>query len=135
MGSHRSASGRFVSRLTYRALLFIGIGLLLACLGMVVLREKKGRAMASFSPPVAAAAVSAAGRYTITDLGTLPGGSSSSARAINGAGWVVGEADRLGEVHAFIYSSKATGLLGLSAPGMIDLGTLGGKKSFALAID
>jgi probable HAF family extracellular repeat protein len=74
-------------------------------------------------------------RYTITDIGTLPGGSVSIARAINNAGWVVGEADTDEVLHAFIYSPQATWLLGLSGPGMIDLGTLGGPVVIVKSID
>lgn len=74
-------------------------------------------------------------QYAITDLGFLPGGAVSVARAINRLGWVVGEAEVEGGFHAFVYSPEATWLLGLSAPGMVDLGTLGGANSFARAID
>src|SRR5436309_395544 len=31
--------------------------------------------------------------YSVTDLGTLPGGNVSMAKAINAAGWIVGQAD------------------------------------------
>lgn len=62
---------------------------------------------------------------TLTDLGTL-GGGSSAARAINASGLVVGlsEVGR-GKVHAF--SSNGTT--------MTDLGTLGGDSSEALAVN
>src|SRR5438067_1820674 len=63
--------------------------------------------------------------YTLTDLGTLPGGSSSLARGINSAGWVVGAADTAGgEFHAFLFRD---GILQ-------DLGTLGGRTSLATAL-
>ncbi len=64
--------------------------------------------------------------YSITDLGTL-GGSSSSATAINASGDVVGTASLAGNAasHAVLWSSgQAT-----------DLGTLGGNYSTALGIN
>lgn len=65
--------------------------------------------------------------YSIQDLGAL-GGSWSVARAINGAGDVVGHAETsAGETHAFFWSA--------TAGAMQDLGTLGGSVSEARAID
>src|SRR5205807_9081710 len=59
--------------------------------------------------------------YTLTNLGTL-GGNSSSATAINNAGAVVGQsALRDGRRHAFLYRGGVTK----------DLGALGGRWSVA----
>jgi probable HAF family extracellular repeat protein len=64
-------------------------------------------------------------RYTVTDLGTLPGGSHSTALSINSKGQVVGYADTAsGSQHAFLYSGGV----------MSDLGSLGGD-SIAWAIN
>src|SRR5215469_3033469 len=63
--------------------------------------------------------------YTLTDLGTL-GGHTSSARSINAAGEIVGESETpTGSTHAFLYISGR----------MTDLGTLGGEFSDALGIN
>lgn len=64
---------------------------------------------------------------TVKDLGTLPGGTDSSAAGINASGQVVGCSDRGdGLVHAFLYTNNA----------MIDLGTLpGGATSCATGIN
>jgi probable HAF family extracellular repeat protein len=61
----------------------------------------------------------------ITDLGTLGGGTSSTARDINSTGEVVGESATATAVHAFLWTS---------AGGLQDLGTLGGADSKACAI-
>jgi probable HAF family extracellular repeat protein len=59
-------------------------------------------------------------QYTVTDLGTLPGGTQSSAYGINDNGEIVGSADTSsGPEHAFLYSGGS----------MQDLGTLGGTTS------
>jgi probable HAF family extracellular repeat protein len=65
-------------------------------------------------------------RYSVTDLGTL-GGGTSKGYGINASGQVTGEAVTTGGVfHAFQY-----------APGshMIDLGTLGGGSSTGYSIN
>src|SRR5260370_216677 len=64
--------------------------------------------------------------YTITDLGTLPGGANSIPRGLNAAGWVAGTSDTAaGEFHAFLYHGSS----------LLDLGTLGGKSSIAVTVD
>jgi probable HAF family extracellular repeat protein len=62
---------------------------------------------------------------TVTDLGTLPGGTGSSATAINASGQVVGDSTFAGTGldHAFLYSNGA----------LQDLGTLGGANNFSSA--
>ena len=63
--------------------------------------------------------------YTVIDLGTL-GGKSSSAFAINANGQITGSAaTAAGHQHAFLYQNGI----------MEDLGTLGGKSSAGLAIN
>jgi probable HAF family extracellular repeat protein len=65
--------------------------------------------------------------YTITDLGTLPGGSSSSGQGINASGQVTGFSATTSSNHAFLYSAGT---------GMTDLGTLpGGSSSFGAGIN
>jgi probable HAF family extracellular repeat protein len=68
----------------------------------------------------------AAQTYTVTDLGTL-GGGSSEASAMNSQGEVVGWSKTgAGQTHGFVYR----------ASGMVDLGTLaGGAYSYATAIN
>lgn len=65
--------------------------------------------------------------YAVTDLGTLPGGASSTAWDINDLGQVVGSSDAAGgQVHAFLWATAAQ---------MQDLGTLpGGSSSQASGI-
>src|ERR1700722_16389230 len=59
-------------------------------------------------------------RYSVTDLGTL-GGGSSTGYAINASGQVTGVAVTAnGALHAFLYTPGS---------GMTDLGTLGGGES------
>jgi probable HAF family extracellular repeat protein len=62
----------------------------------------------------------------MTDLGTLPGDSSSYATGINASGQVVGYSGTAGGAqHAFLYSNGM----------MTDLGTLGGGSSWATGIN
>jgi len=69
---------------------------------------------------------SSADTWEMTGLGTL-GGSTGSARAINDAGQIVGQAETDGgEIHAFLWTEQE---------GMEDLGTLGGTASCALDIN
>lgn len=63
--------------------------------------------------------------YSVTDLGTLPGGIDSVATGINNQGQVVGYAhiNNANYCHAFLYSGGT----------MMDLGTLPGSPSYAAA--
>ena len=73
-----------------------------------------------------AASLCAAQTYTVTDLGTLPGGNSSGAKAINLGGEVTGWAySNSTTANVFLYSNGA----------MQDLGSLGGDYSIARAIN
>ena len=73
----------------------------------------------------ASAKEAASGAYVAVDLGTLPGGSHSSAVAINSAGLVVGQSGTAeGDNHAALWENGA----------VTDLGTLGGRTAIALAI-
>jgi probable HAF family extracellular repeat protein len=68
----------------------------------------------------------ASSQYRLHDLGTLPEGTYSVAEAINEHGAVVGYSSTVSnEVHAFLHQNGE----------MIDLGTLGGKKSKAKGIN
>ncbi len=68
----------------------------------------------------------ASGR-AVRDLGTLPGGSWSSAYGVNNHGVAAGYGDTPeGAFHAFLWSPGS---------GMIDLGTLGGANSYAMDIN
>jgi len=95
-----------------------------------------GREMMTADSETTLAAPATVTHYRITDLGALKDGVGSIASNINDLGLVIGQADvRDGRLHAFIYSSRAAWELGLSGPGMIDLGTLGGTFSMAVGID
>lgn len=62
--------------------------------------------------------------YTLTPIGTLPGGSYSFATGIGEQGWAIGYADTAeGHTHAFVFDGT-----------LRDLGTLGGRISVAKAI-
>jgi probable HAF family extracellular repeat protein len=79
---------------------------------------------------LAAVAVGLAGQAVASpnkmyDLGTLPGGTSSVATAINDLGQVTGYSQGPGGQHAFLYSGGV----------MSDLGTLGGELSGGLGIN
>jgi len=74
----------------------------------------------------AAASFCAAQTYTVTDLGTLPGGSSSGAKAINVNAQATGWAFSSSTVsNAFFYSNGA----------MTNLGTLGGSTGIGNGIN
>lgn len=64
----------------------------------------------------------------VVDLGTLPGGNSSSAQDISSNGYIVGRSETAsGDTHAFLFST---------ASGMNDLGVLaGGNNSSALGVN
>jgi probable HAF family extracellular repeat protein len=79
-------------------------------------------AVLAIAAPFAAHASAA----NVVDLGTL-GGSYSVARAVNGSGQVVGQAQTSGgQYHAFSWTQ---------GDGMVDLGTLGGGSSVASAVN
>src|SRR5262249_13593131 len=66
-------------------------------------------------------------QYTITDLGTLPGFTSSNGGGLNASGQVAGWSTNNGGIdHAFVW----TGGIGL-----LDLGTLGFESSAAIGIN
>jgi probable HAF family extracellular repeat protein len=65
-------------------------------------------------------------QYTVTDLGTLPGGSSSEAYGINNSAQVAGDSyASSGFSHAFLYSGGS----------MTDIGALGVNNTFAYGIN
>ncbi len=82
---------------------------------------------------LSALSLNAAVRYSVTDLGTLPGDEGSSATGINNSGQIVGYSYTVSSspgntfyvTHAFVYSNEA----------MQPLGTLGGTTSSASAIN
>jgi len=84
------------------------------------------RSLLAFPVLFAVAPAGAAVQFSVVDLGTL-GGSSSSATAINGAGQVVGNAGTSGNAasRAFLWQSGS----------MQDLGTLGGTSSYANGVN
>jgi len=63
--------------------------------------------------------------YVMVDVGTLPGGSYSSAEDVNDFGQVVGVSSSTNGSHAFVWDNGV----------MTDLGTLGGDYSSAYAIN
>ncbi|MEQ1570074.1 MAG: hypothetical protein ABMA64_30855 [Myxococcota bacterium] len=68
------------------------------------------------------------GAYTVTDLGVLPGGLSSTATSVDASGMVAGTSQAVatnGPLHAFSWTS---------ATGLVDLGTLGGEYSLGYAV-
>jgi probable HAF family extracellular repeat protein len=72
------------------------------------------------------AARSAGSSWTLTNLGTLPGGHYSSAVAISNSGQIVGSSETAnGMSHAFVWRNGR----------MTDLGTLGGPESQATALN
>ncbi|MHC4113576.1 MAG: hypothetical protein ACYSWZ_24225, partial [Planctomycetota bacterium] len=78
-------------------------------------------------PSLATAAI----RYNVTDLGTLPGYESSRAWSINNKGQIVGEAFNGNP----LYNNRAVLFDPNGAGNNIDLGTLGGKNSGAVSIN
>jgi probable HAF family extracellular repeat protein len=70
----------------------------------------------------------AAIRYTVTDLGTLPGYDTSHPRSINNHGQIVGTADAGNHLRAVLFDPTGRG-------NNIDLGTLGGQDSDAFSIN
>ncbi len=87
--------------------------------------HRRGRA--SFRPGVDVLEGRVVLSYVVTDLGTIPGGVSSTAYGINSQGDVVGYSNTAtGAQHAFLYSNGV----------MHDLGTLaGGQNSVAIAVN
>ena len=85
------------------------------------------RAVLVFLPTLILASLCAAQTYTVTDLGTLRGGSSSGAKAINAGGEITGYAfdsnDTVSDV--FLYNNST----------MTDLGTLGGTSGIGNGIN
>lgn len=81
--------------------------------------------------------------YTLTDLGTLPGGSYSSATSINNNGQVVGGSTTTsGQEHAFLYSNGTMYDLGVlpggtssSATGINDSGQITGNSNTASGLE
>ena len=66
-------------------------------------------------------------RYVVTDIGTLPRGSTSFGFDLNNAGWVASSSSFAGgsDQHATLWNNGT----------MIDLGTLGGANSYAFAVN
>ena len=80
---------------------------------------------ATLAALAANADAAAAPAYSVTDLGTLPGGAFSSARAINNNGEIAGVADVAPDTFvAFLYANGQ----------MTNLGTLGGSTGIGLGI-
>jgi probable HAF family extracellular repeat protein len=85
-----------------------------------------GIAASSLAPPAIAQQQPS---YTVTDLGTFPGGDNSSGYGINDAGWVTGCSNRAanGPQKAFLWYGYSP----FGAYPLTDLGTLGGTASCA----
>lgn len=103
----------------------VTMGLFAALLASLGVAQRGSSALAVNGQPVSQAALAAAPRYTITDLGTL-GGDTSQAYRINRKGHVVGLAKLNAQIyHAFFWDGET----------MTDLGTLGGPQSSAADIN
>jgi probable HAF family extracellular repeat protein len=72
-----------------------------------------------------ASAQTASEKYSITDLGTLPGGTASTALDINNRGQVVGQSDTASSFPAVLWEDGD----------ITNLGTLGGNDSVAWGIN
>jgi probable HAF family extracellular repeat protein len=73
--------------------------------------------------------------YSIADLGLLREGVGGQAMALNAAGWVVGAAPvAFPGMHAFLHTGKQSPYMPDGGP-LYDLGTMGGQKAIATAID
>jgi probable HAF family extracellular repeat protein len=85
-----------------------------------------GGATATFSRELIAMSPAAAGRYTVVEIPSL-GGPYTEPRSVNNRGQVTGfsDVDANGASHAFLYADGR----------ITDLGTLGGRESYANAIN